>query len=156
MVLPQALLEQSRDYFSQSGYRWGGDAKGAFVCTKDFRVGPLRWEMLPVCRLRLSNKRKFLFVAALVGSLTIGTTFLLSSVAGVLTDSFGLRAVTFVGGAFASLGILLSSFITQDVGIKILLKTLQVLLFLPRKKRVSTSFKETEYIQKKVRRAYRY
>lgn len=56
----------------------------------------------------------FLF-AALVGALTIGTTFLLSPVAGCLTDKIGLRLTTFIGGMLASGGLLLSSFCTQDI-----------------------------------------
>lgn len=56
----------------------------------------------------------FLF-AALVGALTIGTTFFLSPVAGCLTDKIGLRLTTFIGGMLASGGLLLSSFCTQDI-----------------------------------------
>lgn len=53
--------------------------------------------------------------AALVGALTIGTTFFLSPVAGCLTDKIGLRLTTFIGGMLASGGLLLSSFCTQDI-----------------------------------------
>ncbi|KAL0116713.1 hypothetical protein PUN28_009964 [Cardiocondyla obscurior] len=53
--------------------------------------------------------------AALVGSLTIGTTFFLSPVAGMLTDKFGIQTTTFVGGAIASVGLLLSSLLTDKV-----------------------------------------
>ncbi|XP_014470441.1 PREDICTED: monocarboxylate transporter 10 isoform X2 [Dinoponera quadriceps] len=53
--------------------------------------------------------------AALVGSLTIGTTFILSPVAGILTDKFGIQITTFVGGAIASGGLLLSSLIADKV-----------------------------------------
>ncbi|XP_018394624.1 PREDICTED: monocarboxylate transporter 10 isoform X3 [Cyphomyrmex costatus] len=53
--------------------------------------------------------------AALVGSLTIGTTFFLSPVAGILTDKFGIQTTTFVGGAIASVGLLLSSLLTTKV-----------------------------------------
>lgn len=53
--------------------------------------------------------------AALVGSLTIGTTFFLSPVAGILTDKFGIQTTTFVGGAIASVGLLLSSLLTDKV-----------------------------------------
>ncbi|XP_012060518.1 PREDICTED: monocarboxylate transporter 10 [Atta cephalotes] len=53
--------------------------------------------------------------AALVGSLTIGTTFFLSPVAGILTDKFGIQTTTFVGGAIASVGLLLSSLLTAKV-----------------------------------------
>lgn len=53
--------------------------------------------------------------AALVGSLTIGTTFFLSPVAGILTDKFGIQTTTFVGGVIASAGLLLSSLLTDKV-----------------------------------------
>lgn len=53
--------------------------------------------------------------AALVGSLTIGTTFFLSPVAGILTDKFGIQITTFVGGAIASGGLFLSSFLSDKV-----------------------------------------
>ncbi|KAL6268469.1 hypothetical protein P5V15_001602 [Pogonomyrmex californicus] len=53
--------------------------------------------------------------AALVGSLTIGTTFFLSPIAGILTDKFGIQTTTFVGGAIASIGLLLSSLLTHKV-----------------------------------------
>ncbi|XP_061397088.1 monocarboxylate transporter 10 [Musca vetustissima] len=54
--------------------------------------------------------------AALVGSLTIGTTFLLSPVAGCLTDKIGLRLTTLIGGILSSGGLLLSSFFTYSTG----------------------------------------
>ncbi|XP_048505544.1 monocarboxylate transporter 10 isoform X3 [Athalia rosae] len=53
--------------------------------------------------------------AALVGSLTIGTTFLLSPIAGILTDKIGIRLTTFIGGALASGGMLLSSLLYDKV-----------------------------------------
>ncbi|XP_050534692.1 monocarboxylate transporter 10 isoform X2 [Daktulosphaira vitifoliae] len=53
--------------------------------------------------------------AALVGSLTMGTTFLMSPVAGVLTDHIGIRLTTFAGGVIACCSLLLSSFFTNDV-----------------------------------------
>ena len=53
--------------------------------------------------------------ASLVGSLCIGTTFLVSPIAGVLTDRWGIRLTTAVGGVLASSGMLLSSFVTQNV-----------------------------------------
>uniref|UniRef100_A0A675AGA2 Uncharacterized protein n=1 Tax=Anopheles darlingi TaxID=43151 RepID=A0A675AGA2_ANODA len=52
--------------------------------------------------------------AALVGSLTIGTTFLLSPVSGILTDKIGLRRTTFIGGLLTCSGMLLSSFFTHS------------------------------------------
>ncbi|XP_014096962.2 monocarboxylate transporter 10 isoform X1 [Bactrocera oleae] len=53
--------------------------------------------------------------AALVGSLTIGTTFLFSPVAGVLTDKIGLRLTTLIGGLLSATGLLLSSFFTLNI-----------------------------------------
>ncbi|CAL1677861.1 unnamed protein product [Lasius platythorax] len=53
--------------------------------------------------------------AALVGSLAIGITFFLSPIAGMLTDKFGIQITTFVGGAIASVGLLLSSLLTHKV-----------------------------------------
>jgi len=50
-----------------------------------------------------------------VGSLTIGTTFFLSPVAGILTDKFGIQMTTFVGGVIASTGLLLSSLLIDKV-----------------------------------------
>nr|XP_015840707.1 PREDICTED: monocarboxylate transporter 10 isoform X1 [Tribolium castaneum] len=52
--------------------------------------------------------------AALVGSLAMGTTFLISAVAGVLTDFIGLRRTTFLGGFIASSGMFLSSFCVDN------------------------------------------
>ncbi|XP_021937048.1 monocarboxylate transporter 10 isoform X2 [Zootermopsis nevadensis] len=48
--------------------------------------------------------------ASLVGSLAIGSTFFFSPLAGIITDRIGIRWTTFVGGAMASGGMLLSSF----------------------------------------------
>ncbi|KAK5650318.1 hypothetical protein RI129_001347 [Pyrocoelia pectoralis] len=53
--------------------------------------------------------------AALVESLSMGTVFVMSPVSGVLTDSIGLRMTTFLGGAIASGGMLLSSFCDYNV-----------------------------------------
>ncbi|XP_017774176.1 PREDICTED: monocarboxylate transporter 10 isoform X2 [Nicrophorus vespilloides] len=53
--------------------------------------------------------------AALVGSLAMGTTFMVSPVAGVLTDAIGIRVTTFLGGFIASGGMLLSSFCSDNV-----------------------------------------
>ncbi|KAB0802922.1 hypothetical protein PPYR_05108 [Photinus pyralis] len=53
--------------------------------------------------------------AALVESLSMGTVFVMSPVAGVLTDSIGLRTTTFLGGAIASGGMLVSSFCDYNV-----------------------------------------
>lgn len=53
--------------------------------------------------------------AALVGSLTIGTTFLLSPIAGMLTDKIGLRRTTFLGGLLSAGGLFLSSLLTYQI-----------------------------------------
>lgn len=50
-----------------------------------------------------------------MGSLTIGTTFLLSPVAGCLTDKIGLRLTTLIGGLLSSGGLLISSFFTENI-----------------------------------------
>lgn len=60
----------------------------------------------------------FFFFPALVGSLAIGSTFFFSPLAGIITDRIGIRWTTFVGGAMASGGMLLSSF-SNSVGIYI-------------------------------------
>lgn len=44
----------------------------------------------------------------------MGTTFLISAVAGVLTDFIGLRRTTFLGGFIASSGMFLSSFCVDN------------------------------------------
>ncbi|XP_059619739.1 monocarboxylate transporter 10 isoform X2 [Phlebotomus argentipes] len=53
--------------------------------------------------------------SALVGSLTIGATFLLSPVAGILTDKIGLRQTAILGGILTSSGLLFSSFVTHNI-----------------------------------------
>ncbi|KAF5301589.1 hypothetical protein FQR65_LT08894 [Abscondita terminalis] len=53
--------------------------------------------------------------AALVESLTMGTVFMMSPVSGVLTDCIGIRMTTFLGGAIASAGMLISSFCDYNV-----------------------------------------
>lgn len=45
----------------------------------------------------------------------MGTTFLVSMVSGVLTDMVGLQTTTFLGGAIASIGFILSSFVTDEI-----------------------------------------
>ncbi|XP_022905862.1 monocarboxylate transporter 10 isoform X2 [Onthophagus taurus] len=53
--------------------------------------------------------------AALVGSLAMGSTFLLSAVSGILTDLIGVRPTCFIGGAVATSGLLISSFYTHNI-----------------------------------------
>ena len=48
-------------------------------------------------------------LASLVGSTAVGATFILSPVASMLTDKFGIRKTAFVGSVLASSGMLLSS-----------------------------------------------
>ncbi|KOC69627.1 Monocarboxylate transporter 10 [Habropoda laboriosa] len=55
--------------------------------------------------------------AALVGSLTIGTTFFLSPISGILTDKIGIQMTTLLGGALASGGMLLSSIFSSKVAL---------------------------------------
>lgn len=49
------------------------------------------------------------FKVSLVGSLSIGTMFLLSPVAAVLTDWYGMRRIAIIGSIIATLGMFLSS-----------------------------------------------
>lgn len=71
----------------------------------------------------LRNHRKSLWtasacfgtVAALVGSLCIGITFLLSTVSGILTDRIGLRNTTFIGGILAASGMFLSAVFVHNI-----------------------------------------
>lgn len=56
-----------------------------------------------------------IFFTALVGSLTIGTTFLLSPVSGILTDKIGLKTTTFVGGVLMTVGMMLSSILYHNI-----------------------------------------
>lgn len=57
------------------------------------------------------------FVSALVGSLTIGTTFLLSPISGILTDKIGLRNTTLIGGCLAATGMFLSAIFVNNINI---------------------------------------
>ncbi|XP_057371942.1 monocarboxylate transporter 10-like [Daphnia carinata] len=53
--------------------------------------------------------------ASLVGSLSIGMTFFVSPIAGILIDSIGLRRTAVLGGAIATIGMLASSFALAHV-----------------------------------------
>ncbi|XP_064083599.1 monocarboxylate transporter 10-like isoform X2 [Macrobrachium nipponense] len=55
------------------------------------------------------------FKASIVTSLAIGSTFFLSTVAGILTDILGIRLTTFIGGALATAGMFISSFFCDQV-----------------------------------------
>lgn len=50
-----------------------------------------------------------------MGALSLGTTFLLSPVSGVLTGILGLRCTAVLGGAIAVLGLFISSFLVNNV-----------------------------------------
>lgn len=49
-------------------------------------------------------------------ALAIGSTFFMSVVAGVMTDTLGIRVTTFIGGALATAGMFISSFFYDKVG----------------------------------------
>ncbi|KAF2366610.1 Major facilitator superfamily [Trinorchestia longiramus] len=53
--------------------------------------------------------------ASLCLSLTIGMTFLMSLVSGVLTDKLGVRTTTFIGGALATGGLFISSLVYHRI-----------------------------------------
>lgn len=61
------------------------------------------------------NDYCFILILALVGSLTVGTTFLMSPIAGVLIDRIGIRLTTFIGGFIATSSLLISSYFTHQV-----------------------------------------
>lgn len=68
--------------------------------------------------LSLRNSRHvklFYPITALVGSLSIGMTFFVSPIAGILIDSIGLRRTAVLGGAIATVGMLASSFALAHV-----------------------------------------
>ncbi|CRK97917.1 CLUMA_CG011292, isoform A [Clunio marinus] len=52
--------------------------------------------------------------ASLVGSLTIGATFLFSPISGILVDKLGLRTTTFIGGLLTTSGMFLSSYFVDE------------------------------------------
>ena len=51
----------------------------------------------------------FHILLALIGSLTIGTTFFLSFLVGILSDKIGLRLTSVIGAVLATLGMGLSA-----------------------------------------------
>ena len=53
--------------------------------------------------------------AALIGSLTIGTTFFLSFLVGILSDRIGLRLTSIIGSVLATLGMGLSALLYQHI-----------------------------------------
>ncbi|KAJ8682293.1 hypothetical protein QAD02_018085 [Eretmocerus hayati] len=66
-------------------------------------------------RLKRNGETEVSSKAALVGSLTMGSIFLFSVIAGVLTDKVGIQRTTFLGGAIAAVGMYLSSFMVDKV-----------------------------------------
>ena len=56
-------------------------------------------------------------MASLLGSLLIGTTFLMPPISGVLVDRLGVRKTAFLGGFVATLGAFLSSFTINNVSL---------------------------------------
>jgi MFS family permease len=65
--------------------------------------------------ISVKNVHHHMLVLALVGSLTVGTTFLMSPIAGVLNDRIGIRTTTFIGGFIATSSLLISSYFTHQV-----------------------------------------
>lgn len=51
---------------------------------------------------------------ALVGSLTIGATFLFSPISGILVDKLGLQKTTLIGGVLTTAGMFLSAYYVND------------------------------------------
>nr|QHN70701.1 karmoisin [Limenitis arthemis astyanax] len=66
-------------------------------------------------RLKEANVPDYESKAAFVGSLSLGTTFLLSPISGILTGLMGLRFTAVTGGVIAVLGLLISSFVANNV-----------------------------------------
>jgi len=54
--------------------------------------------------------------ASFIGSLLVGSTFILSPVSGVLVDRFGIRKTAFIGGLIATTGVFISSFSVNNFG----------------------------------------
>ena len=55
-------------------------------------------------------------LASLVGSAAVGACFILSPVASMLTDRYGIRKTSFVGSFLASVGMLLSAICLRYAG----------------------------------------
>ena len=67
--------------------------------------------------------------ASFIGSLLVGSTFVLSPVSGVLVDRFGIKKTAFIGGLIATAGVLISSFFVDNVIIIIYYHRFQILFF---------------------------
>lgn len=66
-------------------------------------------------KLKDSGDPNAAFKGSMVMSLSIGSTFLFSVLAGVLTDSLGIRITTLIGGALSTAGMFISSFFSENV-----------------------------------------
>lgn len=81
--------------------------RGIPILTKQF-TGYVNNSIVTMCG--------FLF-SALCGVLTIGCTFAITPVAGILSSFFGLRTTTMVGGAIGTVVMILLSFVADNVAI---------------------------------------
>lgn len=59
----------------------------------------------------------FFSISALVGSLAMGMTFLLSPISGILTVLLGIRMTAVLGGSIATAGMVLSSFFVNNLDV---------------------------------------
>lgn len=71
-----------------------------------------RLSLQHVCNLCDSNAGVFSF-AAWVGSVSTGLTFLMSMVASILSDRFGIRKTGFIGGMLGFIGLVSSAFVQR-------------------------------------------
>ena len=70
----------------------------------------VRGERIILCFLSL-----LIHLPALIGSLTIGTTFFLSFLVGILSDKIGLRLTSILGSVLATVGMGLSAWLYQRI-----------------------------------------
>ncbi|XP_026318946.1 monocarboxylate transporter 10 isoform X2 [Hyposmocoma kahamanoa] len=68
-------------------------------------------------RLESQNVDGATVKASLCGVLTIGCTFAISPVSGILSNFLGLRTTTMVGGIIATIGLALSSFFVDNIDV---------------------------------------
>ena len=62
-------------------------------------------------------------MSALIGSLTIGTTFFLSFLVGILSDKIGLRLTSVIGAVLATLGMGLSALLYRYLHVIYIIST---------------------------------
>ncbi|KAI5646040.1 major facilitator superfamily domain-containing protein [Phthorimaea operculella] len=102
-----------------------GGAKAYVVALASFLVNGLLFGIINsysviytvlLNRLQLKGIEGAEVKASLAGSLTIGTTFALSPVSGILTEFLGLRKTAVLGGIIATASMLISSFIVDHIG----------------------------------------